>query len=263
MQTFETPQKLDSFFVEQSVVNLLKAVQKRSRTQAVNVLVKGKQGCGKTALGKQFAAINERPYAEFQVGLLAESGQLFGSQVLHDGNVEYERYAFLDAIQTEDIVINLDEFNRAQNAKAMNGIFSVLDDRREVRIDELAEIIPVHPTAVFFATLNEGIEFSGIDLLDAALSDRFYVVHLDILQANQEKALLQSRTKITAEQADKLVEVITAARHNDVFISTRKMLSMGSLLFDGLDLRESILFSLNADQDTTEKVLMACQLKEA
>jgi nitric oxide reductase NorQ protein len=252
--------EIKPFFVSKTTKDCLAATVKMSQTRPQNILVKGMQGCGKSELAEQFAARFQRPFAGFQVGLLAESGQLFGQQVLRNNNVSYEKFLFIDAIQVKDAVILLDEINRAENPKALNALFSVLDDRRTIWIDEIHKLIPVSPSVIFFATINEGADFTGTDTLDAAISDRFFVVEMGVLPEEQEKELLIQRTGIGMDEAASLVAVFNSIRRSEVPVSTRKALTVAELIQTGLDLREAFIFTLGINRDELEKILISIHL---
>ena len=245
------------FYVEESTKKKLLTLTKLARTSPQNVLIKGKQGCGKSELAEQFAARLSRPYVEFQVGLLAESGQLFGQQTLKNGQVEYQTFLFTDAIQVKNCVVVLDEINRAENPKALNALFSILDDRRTLYLDEIGKTVKVAEGVIFFATINEGTEFTGIDLLDAAISDRFHVIEMGVLPMEQEIALLVARVGVEETVATQLVDVFNKARNEDLFVSTRKGIQVAFLVQEGLSVRESFEFSLGLDKDRLEKILLA------
>lgn len=252
--------EIKPFFVSKTTKDCLATTVKMSQTRPQNILVKGMQGCGKSELAEQFAARFQRPFAGFQVGLLAESGQLFGQQVLRNNNVSYEKFLFIDAIQVKDAVILLDEINRAENPKALNALFSVLDDRRTIWIDEIHKLIPVAPSVIFFATINEGADFTGTDTLDAAISDRFFVVEMGVLPEEQEKELLIQRTGIGMDEATNLVSVFNGIRRSEVSVSTRKALTVAELIQTGLDLREAFIFTLGINRDELEKILISIHL---
>jgi len=255
-----TVPKKKPFFVSKTTRDCLVAADKMSQIRPQNVLVKGMQGCGKSELAEQFAARFQRPFAGFQVGLLAESGQLFGQQILRNNNVSYQKFLFTDAIQVKNAVILLDEINRAENPKALNALFSVLDDRRTIWIDEIHNLIPVAPGVIFFATINEGASFTGTDTLDAAISDRFYVVEMGILPEEQERNLLVQRTGVGMDDAANLVAVFNSIRRSEVQVSTRKALTVAELVQTGLDLREAFTFALGINRDELEKILISIHL---
>lgn len=260
MNGMRVPEK-KTFYVSQEAKDCLVAVAEMSKTSPQNVLIKGMQGCGKSELAEQFAARLNRPFADFQVGLLAESGQLFGQQTLLNNNVEYQKFLFTDAIQVPNAIILLDEINRPEHPKALNALFSVLDDRRFIWIDEIGKAIRVAPGVIFFATLNEGTEFSGTETCDAAMMDRFpYTVEMTNLPEAEEKDLLVKRAGLDEEEASRLVAVFSGIRRTEVKISTRRALSIAFLTNNGLDLRQAFVFALGIDRDELERVLVSIHL---
>lgn len=139
----------------------LRIVHQISKKHPFNVLVTGRQGCGKSSLVTQYAAVFNKPLATFQVGILSEPGQLFGEYVLRDGETRYNQFLFPQALQTPNCVIHLEEINRPEYPKALNMLFSILSDGRKVWMDELG-LLKVAEGVVCFATLNEGEEFIGV-----------------------------------------------------------------------------------------------------
>ena len=256
------PEKKD-FYVTEQTKKALDAVVALSAETPQNILVKGMQGCGKTELGAQLAARLNRPFTQFQVGLLNEPGQLFGQQILRNSNVEYQQFLFTDAIQVENAFILLDELNRAQHPKALNDLYSVLDERRHIWLDELHTSINVAEGVIFFATLNEGADFTGTDIVDKALLDRFpYVLELSTLPIEVESGLLQNRIGMAAEAATKLASVFYRIRGDqDLQLSTRKALATANLIKQGMNLREAFCPTMSIDRDHLEKVLIAVHME--
>lgn len=191
----DTPRQLKApaidpnFFILNEDRIVLERFKKMSEKHPVNLLITGNQGCGKSSMVRQFAGIYKRPMATFQVGLLSESGELFGQQRLKGGETFYKEFLFPEAIQTPGCVIHLEEINRSESPHALNELFSILSEDRCIWIDELG-FVKVAPQVIFFATMNEGDGFTGTDTLDAALKDRFYRIHLEYLPLAVEKEVL-------------------------------------------------------------------------
>lgn len=251
------------YYLNTETLSLLERIHRISQKHPVNVLVVGKQGCGKSSLVRQYAAVHRLPLATFQIGVLSEPGQLFGEYALENGETRYKQFLFPQAIKTPRCVIHLEEINRPEHPKALNMLFSILSDDRQVWMDELG-LLKVADGVVFFATLNEGDEFVGTELLDPALRDRFYITSMDFLPNDVEKEVLRKKTGVTAAQAEEIIGVVNSLRASpelDVEVSTRKTLMIGEMIAAGGSLREAIAASLQADRETLESVLLSLHVE--
>ena len=252
------------YYASTEILSVLDKVNKISKKHPVNVLVAGRQGCGKSSLVRQYAATHGLPLATFQVGILSEPGQLFGEYALENGETKYRQFLFPEALQTPNCVIHLEEINRPEHPKALNMLFSLLSDDRQVWLDELG-LIKVAEGVVFFATLNEGDEFVGTELLDPALRDRFYVTLMDHLPNEVEKEVLQKKTGIDEKSAQEIIETINHLRGNGEFeveVSTRTTLMIGEMLAAGATMKEALVSSLQTDKKTLESLLLSLHMNE-
>jgi len=250
------------FILEEDKQNLEK-FHGMSEKHPVNILTTGNQGCGKSSLVRQFAYIYNRPMATFQIGLLLESGQLFGQQRLKGGETYYQEFLFPKAIQTPGCVIHLEEINRSESPHALNELFSVLSEDRSIWIDELG-IVKVAPQVMFFATMNEGDEFTGTEVLDAALKDRFYRIHIEYLPHNVEKEVLVRKTGLDESNADQVLKIVNRIRNNDqmgMAVSIRHSLMIAELVAMGASLREALIYSLQISKDTLESLLLSVHVE--
>lgn len=258
------PEKDPHFFLHQEVIDNLERFEKLSQKHPINILVTGKQGCGKSTLVRQFAARHNRPLAVFQVGILSEPGQLFGELRLKDGETYYQRFLFPQAITTPNCVVHLEEINRPEHPKALNMLFSVLSEDRKVWTDDLGSI-QVADGVVFFATLNEGEEFTGTEMLDAALRDRFYVISMDYLPPPVEIEVLKLKTAISETEAATIVNVVNKLRGNTqmpLSVSTRHNLMIAEMVAAGASIREAIVYSLQMSKDFLESILLALHVEK-
>jgi nitric oxide reductase NorQ protein len=257
------PEHEDHFFLPAETIDNLERVKLLAKRHPVNVLVAGKQGCGKSTLVRQFAARNKRPLAVFQIGILSEPGQLFGEHRLKEGETYYQQFLFPQAIQTPGCVIHLEEINRPEHPKALNMLFSVLAEDRKVWTDELG-LLKVADDVVFFATLNEGEEFVGTEMLDAALRDRFYVSILDYLPSDVETRVLHLKGGIDEAEALTIVNVANKLRHNTrepVVVSTRHTLMIAEMVAVGATIKDAFTNSLQISRDLLESVLLSLHVE--
>jgi len=267
MSNFEdslaVPKPEENFFLPQHVIENLERIKILAKRHPVNILVTGKQGCGKSTMVRQFAARNNRPIAVFQIGILSEPGQLFGEYRLKDGETYYQKFLFPQAIQTPGCVIHLEEINRPENPKALNMMFSVLSEDRKVWMDELG-LINVADEVVFFATLNEGEEFVGTEMLDAALRDRFYVTMLDYLPPEVETNVLHLKTGIDEADALTIVNISNKLRNNTqepIVVSTRHSLMIAEMVAVGSSTKDAFINSLQLSRDIIESVLLSLHVE--
>ena len=252
------------FYVTNEMTGIIGKIRRISRKHPINILVTGRQGCGKSSLVKQYAAIYQCPLATFQVGILSEPGQLFGEYAIENGETRYKQFLFPQAIQTPNCVIHLEEINRPENPKALNMLFSILSDDRQVWLDELGTL-KVADGVVFFATLNEGDDFTGTEMLDPALRDRFYTLLMDYLPPDVEKEILIKKSEITESQADDIIGTVNHLRsmsEYNIEVSTRTTLMIGEMVAAGTSLRDAIAVSIQAGKETLESLLIALHLEK-
>ena len=257
------PEPEEHFFLRADIIENLERIKRLAMRHPVNVLVAGKQGCGKSTMVRQFAARNNRPLATFQIGILSEPGQLFGEHQLKGGETCYQEYLFPKAIQTPGCVIHLEEINRPEHPKALNMLFSVLSEDRKVWSDEIG-LINVADGVVFFATLNEGEEFIGTEMLDAALRDRFYITTLDYLPAETETKVLHLKAGVSEADALTIVNVANQLRGNSqepMQVSTRHTLMIAEMVAVGASVKDAFVNGLQASRDMLETVLLSIHME--
>ena len=251
------------FFILDEDKKNLERFHSMSKNHPVNILTTGNQGCGKSSLVRQFACIHNRPMATFQIGLLLESGQLFGQTRLKEGETYYQEFLFPKAIQTPGCIVHLEEINRTESPHALNELFSVLSEDRSIWVDELG-LVQVAPGVMFFATMNEGDEFAGTEMLDAALRDRFYRIHLEYLPHDVEKEVLVSKTGLDEPMADQMLTVINRIRNNEqvgIRVAIRQSVMDAELVALEASLREALIYSLQIKKDVLESILLSVHIE--
>ena len=229
----------------------------RSAVRGKNIMMTGSAGCGKTMAAKSLVNSLDRPDYYFNLGATQDPrATLIGNTHFEEGKgTFFSDSLFVQAIQTPDAVILLDELTRA-HPDAWNILMTVLDyGQRYLRLDEKAgqDTIKVAPGVTFIATANIGNEYTATRVLDKALMDRFTIVEMDLLTDEEEHGLLTYMFPHVDSDLLKSVATIShMTRVNSVSddarisggVSTRTSVEMAGLLFDGFDLMEAAEVSI-------------------
>ena len=166
----------------------------RSGVRGKNIMMTGPAGCGKTMAAKSLVNSLDRPDFYFNLGATQDPrSTLIGNTHFDSGKGTYfSQSLFVEAIQTPNAVILLDELSRA-HPDAWNILMTVLDyGQRYLRLDEAngTDTIKVADGVTFVATANIGNEYTSTRVMDKALMDRFTIVEMDVLSEEDENSLL-------------------------------------------------------------------------
>jgi hypothetical protein len=142
-----------------------------ARQNQRTVLLTGPAGTGKSSAAEHYAQIRDLPF------VVVECTQQIDQTVLHGrfvptgvGNATKWKYSqFATAIQRPSVIL-INELSRLQ-PKAASLLLRVLNER-ELIIDQLNQVINVHPDCLFIADQNTGQGYTGVQRQDDALYDR-------------------------------------------------------------------------------------------
>ena len=225
----------------------------RNILRGKNIMMTGPAGCGKTMAAKAAAnAIEGYSMEIFNLGSTQDPRATLIGNTQFDtkkGTV-FSPSPFVEAIQTPNTVIVLDEISRA-HPEAHNILMSVLDaGQRYLRLDEAKDspIIKVAEGVSFIASANIGNEYTSTRQLDRAIVDRFTIIEMDTLTSEEETSLLMMMYPSVDEVVLTNVAKITSMTRGDVkkevptlsnSLSTRTAVEIGSLLYDGFSLADA------------------------
>jgi MoxR-like ATPase len=224
----------------------------RSAVRGKNILMTGPTGCGKTLAAQSLVKSLKRPDYYFNLGATQDArATLIGNTHFNKENgTFFAESAFVKAIKTPNAIILLDELSRA-HPEAANILMTVLDaGQRYLRLDEAegSPIIKVASGVTFIATANIGGEYTATRVMDRALMDRFVQSEMDLLDKENELALLKFKfpeadeysLNALAEIADTTRQLIkTDASKISTIVSTRVNVEAAGLIYDGFTLFEA------------------------
>ena len=236
----------------------------RSAVRGKNIMMTGPAGCGKTMAAKSVVNSLDRPDFYFNLGATQDPrSTLIGNTHFDTKKGTYfSKSLFVEAIQTPDAVILLDELSRA-HPDAWNILMTVLDyGQRYLRLDEQSgsDTIKVADGVTFVATANIGNEYTSTRVMYKALMDRFTIVEMDVLSEADEASLLtymfpnvdtQLLTNVAKIANLTRVESSSETARITSGISTRTTVELCGLLYDGFSLEEASEVSIYPQYDNT------------
>lgn len=221
----------------------------RNIKRHVNTMIIGMTGCGKTSCIKLACDKLGIPLHVFDMGSMIDPiSSLLGVHRLEGGKSIFDYAKFTQVIQ-EPCVILLDELNRASLA-CNNVLFPCLDDRRKLSIEiacgKGVREIQVNPGVTFVATANIGSEYSGTQIMDRALVNRFFPLELGHIPTKEEEQVLCKRTGVDPKSSELIVKVANNIRslsqkeEISTSLSIRETLMVANLVSDGWDLGKAM-----------------------
>lgn len=243
----------------------------RNISRKIPTLLFGETGTAKTTIALFLAQKMGLPYHVVDMGGIPDAAEKFIGQThlrTINGTVNTvfkESELFKFATTNPNGIIIFEELTRS-TAATNNFIFPMADFRRSLNNKALADGISIIGTA------NIGSAYTGTNVLDKALRDRFFMVEITTPDKFAEIELIATKTGVTNLQAVHMVEIAEKIRLNyengniGTGVSTRKLLETATLVKDGWGLKEALLLCLlseyqggdeDSDRDKVKQILMA------
>lgn len=233
----EVPKEDPHYNWDDSLLAAVNLIDKLATIQPQNTLVVGPTGSGKTDFVEQFAAKTKRRLIKMDCANLREPREWFGIKGASSGATYFRKSQFWHAVAEGGCAILLDEFNRAPD-NIRNPLMPLFDHTRRSYVEELGEELGVGPGTCFFATQNEGLEYTGTHATDRAMKSRFVRrIEIDYLPEAKEISVLRNKTGILEDDAKKLVEIANTIR--------QKASAMSGGLSDTVSTRQLIQAALD------------------
>ncbi|KAL6945303.1 hypothetical protein ACO0QE_002753 [Hanseniaspora vineae] len=174
------------------------------------ILLEGSPGVGKTSLISALAEATGNSLTRINLSEQTDLVDLFGSDAPGEktGEFVWRDAPFLRAMQQGEWVL-LDEMNLASQS-VLEGLNACLDHRGEAYIPELDKSFKKHPNFLVFAAQNPQYQGGGRKGLPKSFVNRFSVVYVDVLTAEDLLLIAQHVYPETpADICSKMIETMS------------------------------------------------------
>jgi nitric oxide reductase NorQ protein/cobaltochelatase CobS len=249
----------------------------RALEAAMNVVLKGPPGVGKSFLARYLCARTNRPLYRITLSETTYREDLLGHMHLVTAPGGESVTEWVDGPLTRAVreggVLLLDEINAA-DANTVAALNAVMESHRtrSLTIPQTGETIIPHEEFRVVATANPG--YQGTYELNAAFEDRFRHVELDYLPAELEVDLVFRRSDLSREREPDVERLVAfAGRLREAYldgelstpITTRELVRIATFMEDGfMDLvtatRSELLARVHAHDESLVETLIDKQL---
>jgi hypothetical protein len=176
-----------------------------------NFLLSGEAGVGKTQATINLASHLGLPYVRLEMDGSLSKAETEG-RLLPNGTGGWDwHYSRFATIIKHGGIVLLNEFSRMLPANST--LFLGILEEKQLQIETLNEVIPVHPNTIFIADQNVGSRYVGTRQQDPALIDRFNVkIEFDD-DPEIEKQLIPSPALLEIATALRYLSKSEPARH--------------------------------------------------
>jgi midasin len=197
--------------------------------QNLPVLLLGETGTGKTSLVRYLASKTNNGFRRVNHNGATSVDDIVGKILVNKEGTYWVDGVLIEAMRKGWWYL-ADEIN-ASSAEINFVYHSLLDDDAYIVLAENnGEIVRPHPSFRFFASMNPSADYAGVKELNKALLGRFIVVKTDFSPPAIESKILQSRTGIVKDVADRMIKFAAEIRANYAKQKVAYVLSTRDLL---------------------------------
>jgi len=230
----------DVLLPTKDVETLNRAFDLRAAGRPGGVIITGPAGTAKTRLAREFAFSKGIPFLKVDASSIQTANDWYGQFVPDVNGTNGWTWVWTDfalaLLRGTPCLILVDELNRAENERALNGLMGLIDFTATFNPVGAPQAMHLPPGILIVATLNEGVEYVGTVEVDAAVRDRFSLggVRMDYSNEIIEARILRQQVPgLDAEVAKRLVRVAAgqrAKRDDDTLYPSHNVISTRVLI---------------------------------
>jgi len=216
-------------------------IARAAYAHGIPLLLKGPTGCGKTRFMHHLAWLLKRPLITISCHDDLSTSDLVG-RFLIKGNEAIWVDGPLTMAVRHGAICYLDEVVEARKDTTVV-IHPLADDRRELPIEKLGELLVAPPEFMLAISYNPGYQ-SVLKDLKQSTRQRFVAVEFTYPSEELESSIVSHESRVTAELATSLVKLATMTRKlKDEGLqegaSTRLLIHAGKLINSGMERRRA------------------------
>ncbi len=243
-----------TYYLEQSnEIDLFQA----AASMNLPLLIKGPTGCGKTRFIEHMGEkLNRKVYTVVCHDDLS-AADLVGRHLIDENGTYWQDGPLTKAVR-EGGICYLDEIIEARKDTTVV-LHSLADYRRVLPIDRTGELIHAHPDFMLVVSYNPGYQ-NALKGMKPSTKQRFLSLTFDYPDANTEKEIIIKESRVSAEVAQKLVNIAQEIRRLDdsdiqEAVSTRLLVYAAKLIVQGFDPYQACMHSIVESLSDEEEVL--------
>lgn len=225
------------------------------------LLLKGPTGCGKTRFMQYVAWKLQRPLITVSCHDDLSTSDLVGRYLIRSGEAVWIDGPLTLAVRAGAICY-LDEIVEARKDTTVV-IHPLADDRRELPVEKLGELLTAPPEFMISVSYNPGYQ-SVLKDLKPSTRQRFVAISFDYPHPDQEARIVCREGGIDRELADSLVKLAGMTRSLKESglaegASTRLLIQAGKLTQDGIDIHTACRVAIVEPLSDDPELLAALQ----